>query len=207
MPTLIKEVDRINEAGLLAHGDNIAIEGRYLRRCGSVNSCRGFRHREHSSLVMHETFRAFTENLHPKFEALMEQAPMSNGLLRPEIRGSGVYLFSENGQSLYVGRTRDVRRRYGQHTRPSSKDNTAPFAYKLACEATNAPKASYRPGENSRDGRMQNPEFVAAFAASLARVRAMDFRFVEETDPTAQCLLEIYVSVVCGSPYNDFSTT
>lgn len=157
--------------------------------------------------VMHEIFRAFTEGLHPKFEALMAQMPMSHGSLRPEIRGSGVYLFSENGKSLYVGRTRNVRRRYGEQTRPSSRNNAAPFAYKLACEATGAAKASYRAGPNSRDGRMHNPEFAAAFSASLARVRTMDFRFVEETDPTSQCLLEIYVSVVCGSPYNDFNTT
>lgn len=156
---------------------------------------------------MHETFRAFTENLHPKFEALMAQEPMSNGLLRPEIKGSGVYLFSENGNSLYVGRTRNVKQRYAQHTRPSSKDNTAPFAYKLACQITGAPKASYKPGPTSRVGRLADPDFAAAFASSLVRVRAMEFRFVEETDPTRQCLLEVYVSVVCGSPYNDFSTS
>lgn len=156
---------------------------------------------------MHETFRAFTENLHPKFEALLAQTPMSHGALRPATEGAGVYLFSEGGESLYVGRTRNVRRRYGEHTRPSSQHNTAPFAYKLACQATGTLKTNYRPGPTSRVGRFQDPEFVAAFQAALARVRGMDFRFVEESDPIRQCLLEIYVSVVCGSPYNDFATT
>ncbi|NKC05296.1 GIY-YIG nuclease family protein [Ochrobactrum haematophilum] len=81
---------------------------------------------------MHETFRAFTENLHPKFEALMAQAPVTDAILRPEFKGSGIYMFSEDGNSLYVGRTRDVRKRYGQHTRRSSGHNSAPFAFKLA---------------------------------------------------------------------------
>ena len=29
-------------------------------------------------------------------------------------------------------------------------------------------------------------------------------RFVEETDPVRQALLEIYVAAVLGTPYNDF---
>lgn len=156
---------------------------------------------------MHEQFRAFTEDLHPKFEALMAQEPVLTGILRPEFSGSGVYMFSEAGESLYVGRTRDVRKRYGQHTRRSSGHNSAPFAFKLARNATGRVKADYRPGENSRAGLLLDPEFAAAFSNALERIRGMEFRFVSEPDPTRQYLLEVYVSVVCGSPYNDFDTT
>lgn len=53
---------------------------------------------------------------------------------------------------------------------------------------------------------MLNSDFLGAFNNALARMRSMEFRFVEETDPTRQCLLEIYVSIVCGSPYNHFDT-
>ncbi|MBB3320010.1 hypothetical protein FHT76_007440 [Rhizobium sp. BK176] len=73
---------------------------------------------------MHETFRAFTENLDPKFEALMAQAPVTDTILRPDFKGSGIYMFSGGGNSLYVGRTRDVLKRYGQHTRRSSGHNS-----------------------------------------------------------------------------------
>lgn len=59
---------------------------------------------------MHERSRAFTENLHPKFEAFMEHLPITTGILRPEFLGSGIYMFSEAGKSLYVGRIRDVRK-------------------------------------------------------------------------------------------------
>ncbi|WP_170248988.1 GIY-YIG nuclease family protein [Methylobacterium haplocladii] len=137
----------------------------------------------------------------------MTQAHMSDGVLPAHYRGSGIYLFSENAKSLYVGRTRDVRKRYRQHTRVYSGHNGAPFAYKLARHATGFVKATYKAGPTSRAGMLQDPTFAKAFADAIERVRRMEFRFVEELDPTRQCLLEIYVSVVCGSPYNDFNTT
>lgn len=49
-------------------------------------------------------------------------------------------------------------------------------------------------------------EFLDAFRSAKARIRAMDYRFVEETDQTRQALLEIYCAVVLGTPYNDFNT-
>jgi hypothetical protein len=48
--------------------------------------------------------------------------------------------------------------------------------------------------------------FAAAFTDAKARVRAMHVQFVEETDSLRQALLEIYVAVVLGTPYNDFNT-
>ena len=34
----------------------------------------------------------------------------------------------------------------------------------------------------------------------------MELRFVEESEPLRQTLLEIYVAVVLKTPYNDFDT-
>lgn len=155
---------------------------------------------------MDEKFRAYTEELHPKFEALMGMTPVTTGTLPREIRGAGVYMFSENGRHLYVGRTRNVRNRYGQHTRTGTGHNNAPFAFKLAREATGILRSTYKSDETSRANLMLNQDFLAAFNDALARMRKMEFRFVEEVDATRQCLLEIYVSVVCCSPYNDFDT-
>lgn len=155
---------------------------------------------------MHEKFLTFTEALHPKFETLMEMDPVTDGILPSHIKGSGVYLFSENGRHLYVGRTRNVRSRYGQHTRHGTGHNNAPFAFKLAREATGILKSDYKSGPTSRANLMLDADFLQAFNHALIRMRAMEFRFVNEPDPTRQCLLEIYVSVVCGSPYNDFDT-
>ncbi|WP_222006947.1 GIY-YIG nuclease family protein [Rhizobium laguerreae] len=120
---------------------------------------------------MHERFRAFTEDLHPKFEALMAQEPVVTGILPPEFTGSGIYMFSEVGESLYVGRTRDVRKRYRQHIRRSSGHNSAPFAFKLARYATGRVKAYYRPGRAPalaccliRNLQRRSPRRSSAFA-------------------------------------------
>ena len=51
---------------------------------------------------------------------------------------------------------------------------------------------------------MEDPTFAAAFSDAKARIRHMDVRFVEETNPVRQSLLEIYVAVVLETPYNDF---
>jgi hypothetical protein len=53
---------------------------------------------------------------------------------------------------------------------------------------------------------IDDAEFAAAFTAAKARVRTMEMRYVAEADPFRQALLEIYVAVVCGTPYNDFNT-
>lgn len=80
----------------------------------------------------------------------------------------------------------------------------AAFAFRLAREATGQMKATYRPGEGSRNALAIEPTFKAAFDAAKARIRAMEFRYVEEADPVRQCVLEIYCAVALATPYNDF---
>lgn len=153
---------------------------------------------------MDEKFKAFADALHPRYEMLMRMDAVQ-GRLPKGVGGSGVYLFSEEGRHLYVGRTRNVRSRYSQHSRPSSKHNDAPFAFRLAREATGILR-DYSGGALARARLTENLDFADAFHDALVRIRAMDFRFVAEADPTRQCLLEVYVSVVLGTPYNDFDT-
>ena len=54
---------------------------------------------------------------------------------------------------------------------------------------------------------MTRVEFVAAFQQARIRIGNMPLRYVEEGDPLRQCLLEVYVSVVLGTPYNRWNTT
>jgi hypothetical protein len=105
---------------------------------------------------------------------------------------------------LYVGRTNDVKGRYGRHCQPGATWRAAAFAFRLAREATNQMRATYRTGEGSRSALASDPAFAAAFADAKARIRHMDFRFVEEPDPIRQCLLEVYCAVALATPYNDF---
>lgn len=45
---------------------------------------------------------------------------------------------------------------------------------------------------------MLDPLFAAAFIAAKGRIRAMEYRYVEEADQNRQALLEIYCAVVLG---------
>ena len=155
---------------------------------------------------MHPVFADAIESLHPSFERLVSMPPLANGQFPRVMPASGIYLFSESGRHLYVGRSRNMRRRYGLHTRHSAQHNQASFAFLLSREAMGFPKASYRAGELSRSGLLQNSEFFDEFTKAKARIRLMEYRYVEEPDPTRQALLEIYCAVALGTRYNDFDT-
>ncbi|MBT6690398.1 GIY-YIG nuclease family protein [archaeon] len=116
----------------------------------------------------------------------------------------GVYLFSENDNYLYVGRSkRRLNTRLRGHIKKSSKDS--PLAFKLAREATGNTEVSYS-GANIRKELLADPEFSQAYQNAKARIEKMDIRWVHEPHPIRQALLEIYVSVVLKTPYNDFDT-
>lgn len=156
---------------------------------------------------MNSNFAALIERLQPRFEQLMAMDPVRDCQFNGPVPEQGVYLFSEPGNChLYVGRSRKIRRRYGGHCNPGANHNTAVFAFQLAREATDRVEASYQAGPDSREGLMKDTEFLAAFDKAKARIRGMDFRFVEEPHPTRQCLLEIYTAVALDTRYNNFKT-
>lgn len=154
---------------------------------------------------MHPKFAAVVESLHPSFERLMSMEPLRGTLpSRATTPKSGVYLFSEGDRHLYVGRSNRIAFRYGLHCSVSAKQNQASFAWKLMAEVVGH-KATYKKGEGRAD-KILLPEYSDAFIAAKARIRAMDYRFVEETDQMRQALLEAYVCIALGTPYNDFNT-
>ena len=154
---------------------------------------------------MEERFRRMAESLHASFERLMAMEPLSGvAPSRATTPKSGIYLFSEGNSHLYVGRSNRIAERYRLHCGPSAKENQASFAWKLTAEVMEH-KATYRKGEGRKD-KILIPEFANAFRLAKERIRAMDYRFVEETDQTRQALLEAYVCIALGTPYNDFNT-
>lgn len=152
---------------------------------------------------MHEHFRLHIESLHPSFEALVQSAPFTFGSMPKELPKAGIYLFTEGDRHLYVGRTNNLRKRLQGHCSPGSSHNTAAFAFRLAREACNVTKATYK-REGSRVQLMKETAFAAAFVAAKGRLRAMHVRVVAENGPIRQALLEMYVAVVLEAPYNDF---
>lgn len=151
---------------------------------------------------MNETFKQHVEQLHAKYETLIGMAPITFASLPRDMPRSGIYLFSEGDEHLYVGRSKRLRDRLRYHCSPA-KD--APFAFKLARKETGNIKASYV-SQGSRNHLLSEAAFLEAFQAAKKRIRGMNIRYVEETDPNRQALLEIYATISLGARYNDFDT-
>jgi len=154
---------------------------------------------------MHESFREYVEALHPSFERLLQEAPVKIKDLPRNAPAQCIYLFSEGSRHLYVGRTKNLRQRLRQHSIPASQHNQAVFAFRLARESTGSLVAAYTVS-GSRAALCAQDEFGSAFVLAKERVRKMDVRYVEEKNSLRQALLEIYVSIVLQTPYNDFDT-
>ena len=117
---------------------------------------------------------------------------------------SGVYLFSEKENPVYVGRSKNIRNRYNGHIY-SSRDS-ASFAFLLARDKTGQNEASNKSGSKTRKELMNDCKFNKAFDEARQRIREMEFRYVEESDSIRQALLEIYCAVKLNTKYNKFET-
>lgn len=159
---------------------------------GSGNGC-----------AMDPRFETLLGTLDMKCRDLLAMPPVTIVTVPRDTPLGGVYLFSDRGEHLYVGRTkRRIRERLRGHVGSVTE---ATFALRLAREATKQGRASYRP-EGSRRALLNDPRFVAAYEQARVLIRAMQVRYVEEADPIRQALLEIYVAVVTGAKHNDFDT-
>ena len=115
----------------------------------------------------------------------------------------GVYLFSEGSRPVYVGQTRNLRRRWAQHSSPWAKQNQASFAFGRARAKflTSSPHSRF----HTRRDLAADPSFSRLFAAERERVALMAFQFVEVSDPELRTVFEVYASIVLGTE-NTFET-
>lgn len=109
---------------------------------------------------------------------------------------NGIYVFYENGQPIYVGRTnrKRMKKRIAEHFKPYSNKNSATFAYLLAQEMKNSP---------SSDIQAYDPDFLKA----KERVSRMEIRTIEIDDPIVQTIFEPYAAhKLYTLRYNSFHT-
>ena len=89
----------------------------------------------------------------------------------------------------------------GEHTRPSSPENSAPFAFNIARQEAIRQNID---ATGSRKAISKLPDFAELFDAAKSRVRAMEFRFVEIEDPPLRTIFEVYASLALGT-HGDFN--
>lgn len=135
-------------------------------------------------------------------DELLSCTPVADTKLLP--RQPGIYLFTEQGNHLYVGRSRKLRGRIRGHSKPTSRTNQAHFAVHLARETYEAEHGA-PPQKPFRD----HADFQEHFTAAKQRIAAMDVRFVltpKSHMDALQAVLEIYVALELRARYNDFGT-
>ncbi len=139
---------------------------------------------------------------------LTKQPKYTYTSLPSDIPMSGIYLFSEHDKPLYVGRSKNIKNRLAMHSRDSSTQQMASFAFRIARIETNFLDAVYDPKGNTRDNLIsKNDDFFEAFLKAKRRVKTMDVQFMAVEEPIKQALLEIYVAVVLQTPFNEFKTS
>ncbi len=115
----------------------------------------------------------------------------------------GIYLFSE-AEPVYVGQTRDLRRRLGEHTRASSAENEASFAFLIGKQT--AATAGLDIGL-TRKKLQADPAFAVHFKEAKERVAGMDVCWIELDDPIERTLFELYASLALNTvAFNSFET-
>jgi len=117
---------------------------------------------------------------------------------------SGVYVFYENDQPIYVGRSNRMKNRILEHSRPSSGHFSATFAFKIALKAAEkiGIDTTRTRGELLADDRF-NPLFLEA----IDRVSKMSVRAIEIDDQIIQTIFEVYaILALKTTEYNDFHT-
>ena len=84
-----------------------------------------------------------------RYDALVHASPFKCAKTPISLAGKpGIYVFSESGKPLYVGRTDDLRKRLLSHRHRSH--NTATFAFLLARYETGKRDASYQASGSPR---------------------------------------------------------
>jgi hypothetical protein len=116
----------------------------------------------------------------------------------------GIYLFIDGERYRYVGQTRNLRARLGQHTRPSGTHYSATLAFLMAVERS---KEGGVPTAGRRRLDLQNdPGFAVHFSSAKAEVASWDLQFIEVADPLVRTIFEVYVHVAVATDLNSFET-
>lgn len=142
---------------------------------------------------------------------------------RPPADARGIYLFSDHGRHMYVGRTgitararagktrsgTSFRSRYAGHTRRSSPPGTAPFATRLMHDSARSRNHVVPSGWWDLRASEHAQTFVL-FEEAKERIRAMELRIVAFEDDergVRSTVAETFVHSALETPYNDFSTS
>ncbi len=170
------------------------------RDASAQNGANGSAHPSKKKLARRQ--KRWDKDVSVQLPALLSRLLASENCADAPPPGHGVYLFSEGGTPMYVGRTggteRAVATGRGQssfrtrrvaQTRASHNQGT--FAYRLAVAKLAQGKHVFGA---TRADNCANAAFMAEFKKQCERVKAMEFRVVEIDDDAVAAVFEVYAS-------------
>lgn len=154
-------------------------------------------------IEMSTEFQLLLDKMPSLLERLLTMEPIDKKAFPMKCIKKGVYLFTDpdTGKHLYVGRSDNLRRRWGLHCNNGSQHNQASFALRMARKKTGT-EPNYKLGTKRQ--LSENPDFKRAFEDAKLQIQKMKFRFVEVGHSKTQCLLEFYVAITLDTQYNYF---
>ncbi len=153
--------------------------------------------------MRNESFDELVARMPELLNDLKRKQPLERGEL-VTMPQKGVYVFYENENAIYVGRSNRLKDRIQEHGRLSSRHNSAPFAFNLAKERFE--KRYPIPKGMSRNDLASIPAFAKYFNEAKERVAKMEIRVIEINGQAKQSLFEFYAVLELNTKYNDFST-
>jgi hypothetical protein len=135
----------------------------------------------------------------------LRAAPKHRVVDHPSVPNTpGIYLFSDGDRPIYVGQSRKLRSRLGQHTGAKRGHNQASLAFNLAKrDAASAGVNVHR----TRELLGADSAFTPHFDAARAAVAAMDVQFIELAEPVERTLFEVYAALALDTAeFNSFET-
>jgi len=151
---------------------------------------------------MNRQFEAHIERIPANFEALMAAPVHAYGDRSRFKKAGGIYVLIEDGEPVYVGRTRNLSQRLQAHI--SASHNSASYAVKRLRKRYGE-NATYKP-EMSRQHITTVEPWRGRFLQEIEKIRQMQFRFLEVEDPVDQYLLELYTTIELGLELSGFNT-
>ena len=143
-------------------------------------------------------FKDIVNNLDESLNNLLSKLEKSSYIERKEIPNiNGIYVFYENEEPVYVGRTNKnrMRERIMEHSRKSSNKNSATFAFLIL-------KDNFSEIINNID------TYDKDFLKAKEKVLKMKVRIIEINDPIIQTIIEPFIAYKLGTikKYNKFIT-
>jgi len=139
-----------------------------------------------------------------QFPQLMVKLNDSDFVQRDTLKNEkGVYVFYENKKPVYVGRTRNLKRRLQEHEKQYSTHYSATLALKMA--KIDAKNLGINLQLSSKD-LVKNSQFLQLFNDAKDRISNMKIKTIQITDPVEQTLFEVYAALELKTSYNEWET-